>query len=202
MTLDTGLLTLHGLAVKKMGDATEVARTMDLDPDEAQQALDSAIQRGEVIGARSRFMLTPQGRERLDEAYADACADLRSDDRFTGAYGRFEQVNADLKALMTDWQTRTVGGEAVPNDHSDERYDAAIIDRLGQLHEDADPILARFARSVPRLAVYRQRLEEAHDRALAGERDYVSGVKVDSYHTVWFELHEDLLRLLGRRRDE
>jgi len=25
---------------------------------------------------------------------------------------------------------------------------------------------------------------------------------VDSYHTVWFELHEDLLRILGREREE
>ena len=36
---------------------------------------------------------------------------------------------------------------------------------------------------------------------LSGEIDYVSGVKVGSYHTVWFELHEDLLRLLGRSRE-
>ena len=26
--------------------------------------------------------------------------------------------------------------------------------------------------------------------------------KIDSYHTVWFELHEDLLRMLGREREE
>jgi hypothetical protein len=36
---------------------------------------------------------------------------------------------------------------------------------------------------------------------LSGAIDYVSGVKVDSYHTVWFELHEDLLRMLGRSRE-
>ncbi|NQV20995.1 MAG: hypothetical protein HQ511_06225, partial [Rhodospirillales bacterium] len=41
-------------------------------------------------------------------------------------------------------------------------------------------------------------LEKAED----GETEFVSGAKVDSYHTVWFELHEDLLRILGREREE
>ena len=58
-------------------------------------------------------------------------------------------------------------------------------------------MLDAFARLVPRLAVHRRRLSEALARASAGETDYVSGVRVASYHTVWFELHEDLLRLLG-----
>jgi hypothetical protein len=30
----------------------------------------------------------------------------------------------------------------------------------------------------------------------------VSSPKIESYHTLWFELHEDLLRLLGKRRSE
>lgn len=34
------------------------------------------------------------------------------------------------------------------------------------------------------------------------QRDYVGGVRCDSYHTVWFELHEDLLRILGATRHE
>jgi hypothetical protein len=76
------------------------------------------------------------------------------------------------------------------------------VDRLGELHERAEPILRQLTADLPRLDVYRQRLEAAYDRALGGETDYVSGVRVDSYHTVWFELHEDLLRMLGRQREE
>ena len=30
----------------------------------------------------------------------------------------------------------------------------------------------------------------------------MTGVRVDSYHIVWHELHEDLLRMLGRTRQE
>ena len=39
-------------------------------------------------------------------------------------------------------------------------------------------------------------------RRRGGETDYVSGVRVARYHTVWFEMHEDLLRLTGRERPE
>jgi len=102
---------------------------------------------------------------------------------------------------MTRWQTVTVGGEAVPNDHTDADYDARIMDELGKLDEEAGPVLDVLAGLVPRLAVHRRRLTEALDRASAGETDFVSGVRVASYHTVWFELHEDLLRLLGRTRE-
>ena len=50
--------------------------------------------------------------------------------------------------------------------------------------------------------MYKQRLDDAYDKVLAGEHDWVSGARIDSYHTVWFELHEDLLRMLGREREE
>ena len=129
-------------------------------------------------------------------------ADARLDGGLTGAYERFEKVNTDLLALFTDWQTVPTGGIRVPNDHNDKDYDQGIVDRLGSLHEKAERVVGRCAESESRLARYLERLEMAYDRVLAGDSDYVSGVRIDSYHTVWFELHEDLLRMLGRTRQE
>jgi hypothetical protein len=103
---------------------------------------------------------------------------------------------------MTDWQMMPAGTERVPNDHSDADYDDDIIDKLGALHERAHRPLERFASLEPRLERYLRRLESAYDKVLAGDHDWVSGARVDSYHTVWFELHEDLLRMLGRERQE
>jgi len=94
------------------------------------------------------------------------------------------------------------GNETVPNDHSDADYDHKIIDQLGALHERAERPLAKFTDLDPRLGRYPRRLDSAYDKVLAGDQDFVSGAKVDSYHTVWFELHEDLLRMLGRQREE
>jgi hypothetical protein len=41
-------------------------------------------------------------------------------------------------------------------------------------------------------------LEKAED----GATEWVSDAKIESYHTLWFELHEDLLRLMRREREE
>jgi hypothetical protein len=35
---------------------------------------------------------------------------------------------------------------------------------------------------------------------LAGAREWFTRPVIDSYHTVWFELHEDLLSTLGLAR--
>jgi hypothetical protein len=95
-----------------------------------------------------------------------------------------------------------VGSERVPNDHSNADYDAGIVDRLGDQHDRAQRPLGEFAELDARLGRYLERLDAAYDKALAGDTDFVSGARVDSYHTVWFELHEDLLRMLGREREE
>ena len=94
------------------------------------------------------------------------------------------------------------GGGRVTNDHNDAEYDQGIIDRLGSLHERAERVIGKAAAAQPRVGRYLERLSAAYDKVLAGDRDFVSGVRVDSYHTVWFELHEDLLRMLGRTRQE
>jgi tetratricopeptide (TPR) repeat protein len=200
---DTQLLALHGLAVKKAGTAEAVAGVLGRGEDEVAGALDAAVAAGQAIGANGTFMVTPAGRTLLDERYAQAYERLRADPEATAAYERFERINRELLALFTDWQMiPAAGGERVPNDHSDTDYDAGIVDRLGAQHERAEKVLDSFAELDPRLGVYKERLDQAYDKALAGDLDFVSGVRIDSYHTVWFELHEDLLRMLGREREE
>jgi hypothetical protein len=192
---------LHGLVLKKAGKPDEVAEVLGTTEAEVTPALDAAVAEKRAMAGRGKYMVTPAGRAWLDEQYPVLFAELRADPGADAAYAAFEKVNRELLALMTRWQTVTVGGEALPNDHSDADYDARIMDELAKLDEEAGPVLDTFARLVPRLAVHRRRLSEALDRASAGETDYVSGVRVSSYHTVWFELHEDLLRLLGRTRE-
>lgn len=196
------LLVIHGLAIKKGAGAAEVAHVLGEQTDDVVSALDSAVSDGHAIGAKGRYLLTPAGQQSLTEWYDREFSDLRLDGGLAAAYEEFEHVNRKLLQLFTDWQTIEVGGELIPNDHSDSTYDNQIIDQLGDLHEFAEPIFERLESFVPRMAVYRGRLDAAYERVLAGEHEYVSGVKVDSYHTAWFELHEDLLRILGREREE
>jgi hypothetical protein len=199
---DLELLALHGLAVKKAGGAPAVAAVLGAQEDDVAAGLDAAVAAGRAIGAKGTFMVTPAGRSWLDECYPQAFAEFRDDPAATAAYERFERINRDLLTLFTDWQMVPAAGGRVANDHADADYDRGIVDRLGDLHERAEKTLGRFAALDPRLDVYRRRLDDAYDQVLAGEHEYVSGARVDSYHTVWFELHEDLLRMLGREREE
>jgi hypothetical protein len=200
---DQDLLALHALAVKKAGNAEAVAAILGAEEGEIATALDAHVADGRAAGANGMFMVSPTGRDWLDERYPEAYAEFRADPAGTEAYERFERINRELLGLFTDWQMiPAAGGERVANDHSDADYDAGIVDRLGAQHERAEKVLDRFAELDPRLGIYKTRLDEAYDKVLAGEHDWVSGARIDSYHTVWFELHEDLLRLLGREREE
>jgi hypothetical protein len=202
MTLEFDLLVLHGLSVRKSGTPEQLARLLGEPADEAASALAGLQAAGDVVGARGVFMPTPAGRARLDAAYPAEFAGVRADECFTEAFERFEVINSRLLALLTRWQTVSRGGTTVPNDHSDPDYDAKVIDELCAINERAEPILAVLAKQMPRFGAYARRLEEAAEKALTGDPDFVSGARVDSYHTVWHELHEDLLRTLGRSRKE
>lgn len=199
---DIALLTLHGLAVKKAGGAPAVAGVLGVPEEDVSGALQAAVAEGRAIGANGTYMVTPTGRSWLDERYPEAYAGLRADPAADAAYERFEKINRELLGLFTDWQMVPAAGRRVANDHADAGYDAGIVDRLGDLHERALKNLGRLAALEPRIDVYAKRLDEAYDKVLAGEHEYVSGARIDSYHTVWFELHEDLLRMLGREREE
>ena len=53
-----------------------------------------------------------------------------------------------------------------------------------------------------RLGYYLERLERAADLVRDGDYAYIASPSVDSYHSVWFELHEDLIRLANRTRED
>jgi len=195
-------LVLHALAVKKHADAPVLAEFTGLSQADVARLLGEAAASGRVVAAQGKYVLAPLARLALDGQYAREYANVRANATFLQAYENFEQINVQLKTLITDWQTIEVGGARVANDHSDASYDIRIVDRLGNLHERTDRILAQLVQGLPRLEYYRRKLTEALERAEDGHSEWVSDARLPSYHTLWFELHEDLLRILGRRRAE
>lgn len=200
--MNDATLTLHGLAIKKHGGAADVARITGLPVEAVEKALDEAVASGRAVRTGDKYMLQPAAQVALKMGYGRDFAGQRADAAMQSAYDDFEKVNEQLKSLVTDWQTLTVAGQKVPNDHSDKAYDDRIVDLLGDLHERAEPILDRFAAGLPRLAVYKTLLTEALEKAEDGDIVWVSDARCMSYHTVWFELHEDLIRVLARTRVE
>jgi pyruvate,orthophosphate dikinase len=195
-------LALHGVAVKKHANAAAVADLLDADVALIDACLLAAAARGRASEVGGRYLLTPAGRMIVEANYSRHYAQVRADQQFAAAHARFEAINHDLKQLITDWQTMNVGGRQVANDHSDAAYDEKIVDRLVRLHDKAVPVLEALARSLPRYTRYLARLDTALARVEDGERAWLSDATIASYHTVWFELHEDILRVLGRAREE
>ncbi len=193
---------LHGLAIKKYASAEAIAGIIGMEASRVSALLANAVVSGYVMEARGKFSLTPLARIALDSDYSRYCGDLRENQAFVQLYESFEVVNTALKALITDWQVIAIAGEHVPNDHSNKAYDSQIIDRLGDLHEHAERVLNQFATHLPRLQIYCDKLLSACEKAEDGNIEWVSDATIESYHTLWFELHEDLLRMLGRTRVE
>ena len=127
--MNTTHLVMHGLAIKKNGTADAIAGIVGLDPGEVKATLARLVEAKRAVEAQGRYLLTPPARMALDSDYSRLYGDLRNDATFKAGYDGFERINSALKQLITDWQTMTVAGERVPNDHGNKDYDAKIIDR-------------------------------------------------------------------------
>lgn len=199
-TDDGRLLALLGLRLKGFAPADAVAEVVGAPAAEIAGALDGAVEAGLVRfnEARSVYLLDPAtGRpegERLLAAQIDA-AGVR--DQVTAGYQSFLELNGLMLQLCTDWQVRADLSEQTLNDHSDEDYDEAVMARLVDLDGQLRTVLATLSAALGRYSTYGPRFGEALNRLLGGEIEYFTKPIIPSYHTVWFELHEDLLASLG-----
>ncbi|MGH3633071.1 MAG: hypothetical protein ACRDTS_02990, partial [Mycobacterium sp.] len=116
----------------------------------------------------------------------------------TELYDQFHRFNSDLKALITAWQMKAPD---VPNDHTDAEYDRQIVERLASLHDEFVPWLDGLVAVNNRMARYPGRFHTALAAVHAGDHSFITKPLADSYHTVWFELHEELIGMLGRDRE-
>ena len=195
-------LVLHGTAIKRHSPPAAIAELTGLDEQRVSAMLGQAVATGRAIEAKGGYALTPLAHLALEGGYSRHFAECRADPEFVKAYEKFERINVGLKQLITDWQTLSIGSNRVANDHSDKAHDDAVINRLGDLNEQVEPVLKTIAIRLPRMAVYSTKLLAALEAAEDGDHEWVSDIRRESYHTVWFELHEDLLRIMGREREE
>jgi len=193
---------LHAFAIKKFAAIEDAAALTGLDEAQVRTLVAEAVAGGRLNEVDGKYMVTPTAQITLQGVYAKVYGALRGDAGFKKEYEAFEVINDDLKQLMTDWQTLTIAGETVSNDHSDPDYDERIISRLGRLHDRAERLLERLAQHLPRIEYYSEQLLSALEKAEDGDVRWVSDATIGSYHTIWFELHEDLLRVTGLARRE
>jgi pyruvate,orthophosphate dikinase len=189
------------LAIKGFAKPDALALALRTGLAEATGLLDGLVAGGLAEAAVGSFRLTADGKA-AGEALINADAAAWGADRALAALDVFIVLDHRMKDTVTAWQTREVDGAQTFNDHTDAAYDAGVLAGLAALHDDADAWLTPLLAHVPRLASYHARLASAMAQATGGDGRYVASPRVDSYHGVWFELHEDLIRLSGRTRAE
>jgi pyruvate,orthophosphate dikinase len=191
---------LRAIAIKGFAPLQNLADALLATPDEVQPVVDALAADGLVATTAGAYRLSDAGAAR-------AAAALEAERSAWGADGpiaaldAFLALDARMKELVTAWQLRDPAAQVL-NDHSDADYDRRVLDGLADLHADAVAWLEPLTDSCPRLGGYAVRLRRALEAAGAGDRRFVASPRVDSYHGIWFELHEDLIQLAGRTRAE
>lgn len=188
------LTVLQTVRLKGRVSPAELAATLGADLAEIARTVRQLTESGLLVGD-AVLQLSRDGRARLDELLATERSDVDTS-ALLAAYERFRVVNADFKKAVTDWQLK----DGDPNTHQDAEYDAGVLARIDAIHQRVVPIIAAAAAQLPRLSAYSAKLQRALDRVKAGDIAWLSRPLIDSYHTVWFELHEELIGAAGLTR--
>jgi DNA-binding MarR family transcriptional regulator len=195
---------LFQLALRGVARVQDLAAAAGVSDEEALATIavledEGLVQRRSRV-ADERVAATAPGRERAARVIAAERGALATAVRAVDA--EFAALNGRVKQILLRWQVRTDRPTQVPNDHADARYDRAVLAELRDVHGAADALLAHLEPLRARYASLRRRLRDALARALAGDVRAIAGVTGDSFHTAWWELHGDLLAVLGRVRGE
>ncbi|WP_419929197.1 transcriptional regulator [Candidatus Poriferisocius sp.] len=181
-----------------MAEVDTVAHAAGLSEDQAAGAL---LELGEQGWARYRdgnrakgWMLLGEGRAEAERLATAEMEDSGQRSAVFDLYEAFKVLDPELKQACTDFQIR---GDQTLNDHTDPDYDAAVIARLADINRRVQPIMASLTEALGRLGHYGPRLDFALSQVESGDINWFTKPTLDSYHEVWFELHEDLLVTLG-----
>jgi pyruvate,orthophosphate dikinase len=188
---------LRALLIKGYGDGSALGPALGCSAGDATRVITELVDAGLAEPGAGSFRLSSSGRDAASALLA-ADRDAWSPAAAESALEAFLALDARMKQVVTDWQMRD---PTTLNDHADAAYDAAVLARLAELHADVERWLAPLVAGLPRLARYGARLAAANEAAQSGNGKFVASPRVDSYHSAWFELHEDLIRLAGRTRE-
>jgi hypothetical protein len=187
---------LQTLSMKGSATASLLAQVTGAPPPELAAVISRSVIANSVVIDDDEIRLTATGRDKLQEMLASerAAIDLVA---LKTLYSTFRLQNARLKQTITDWQ---LSGGVTSNDYSGRGHDEVVLGDLTLVDADVASLMTQIAALVPRLERYSDRLACAHRKLAAGDYRYIANAGVDSYHQIWFELHQELIDLLGQSR--
>ena len=199
------LLTLHAVRLKGMANDAEVAARFALERARSDELLLDYEAFGWVtkvdFAGTSGWTLTSTGRGEDERRLADELVATGATKAVLDAYRSFVPLNGRLLAACTNWQLKPTLDDALnSNDHSDVAWDQWVLAELATLGDELDALAEELGLRLERFQGYDVRYRSALTRALNGEPAWVARPRADSCHTVWMELHEDLLATLRLER--
>lgn len=192
-------LSLLGLRLKGFAPSAQVGELVGLDEGVVEAELKQAAEREQTVyrdGRRTGWALKPAGRSEIERLLGAELDEHGIRDVVRSAYDDFLELNGSMLQVCTNWQVKDIDANVL-NDHTDEAYDQAVIADLARLDEGIQPICAVLVDVLDRFGIYKPRFDSSLAKVQSGEHDWFTAPIKESYHTVWFELHEDLLATLG-----
>jgi len=193
------MLTLHAMRLLGFADTEPVAERFGQDPHYVERLLIDAGAKGWALrssfGGTRGWSLTVAGRTENERLLA---ADLDSAGGYavvTAVHAKFAPLNADVVAACSKLQLRWLSDGYQPNDG----IDGQTLQTFAQAVASLSDLEVRLTAVLPRFSGYAKRLGQAVANA-ATEPAWLTATDRDSFHRIWFELHEDLIATLGVRR--
>jgi hypothetical protein len=205
VTTARDLLVLHAVRLLGFAPVDRVAARYGLPADEVGELLEDHRALGLVehseFAESAGWSLTGRGRLEGEARLAAELDATARRDQVHRTYLDFLDLNARVLRAVTDWQTRPVAGDPLAaNDHQDLRWDRRALATLDEVGARLRPLATVLAEVLDRFGGYDERYAHALAQVEHGDRRWVDALEVDSCHTVWFQLHEDLLATLGISR--
>ena len=185
------LPALRTLGFKGLCFEGQLAEVLALSPAAAADLLRQLEKEGLAEATARGFRLTPDGRSQLDRRLSEERKSLESS-ILASSYEEFLKSNSTFKQIVTDYQTAA----------DDLRTQDRALKRLRRIHSGVLEVVAQAQRALPRLEGYSARFVRALSSVEAGDARFWASPLVDSYHSIWFELHEELLQARGLSRAE
>lgn len=192
--MDTERAVLRSLAAAGIADADTVTAAVDpeVDPATVETTLDSLADEGHVEADAGFYYLTDAGEDRLTTLLQERFAPEERE-QLREALEDFERLDDRMKTLASEWQSLDVADRDAAGTET--------VESLAALHADLEDWLDGLDGALgAAYAHYAESLAEALAAIRDGQAAYFTGTEVDSYHEVWFDLHDDLLRTLGEDR--
>lgn len=202
MLSEEEFIVLDYMDIFKNVDEASLQEDTGLDPEKISAILKKFSEKGFVTKImEGMWQIESAGEEEAAKYREKMLEESGRRDEIIKYCQEFEEINKKFKELVTRWQMKDEGGVLVPNDHKDPDYDFKIIEELNEIHEETKRLISKISEIIPMYKRYISRFENALNRLMEGKLDYMDRAR-DSYHNIWFELHESLLKLSGMRRVE